>query len=597
MSMSTDERPELKMLTPRTVLLSDLPRFPEMTSWFHPVLLCKLLLKVIVSDVFGQYADRRLIQAALDPAGNKEFLDRGDISADMVKDADGALWLDFVADLGDGFDATYAVAYLLAQPNLVVDGHALPRGSALVMGGDEVYPTSARDDYMVKLRQPYAFASPNVGPERTRPLLLLPGNHDWYDGLVNFLAIFCRKKPTPIGKWRTDQRRSYFAIKLSESWWVWCIDIALVHDMDQPQADYFVAIAEGMAQGANIILCSAEPGWYKAESQGNSYRSLGYAAWIAVNANKDLKIPLVLSGDTHHYARYSGAAEQYITSGGGGAFLHGTIGLKDEIKADWLKARGATLSLKTTADASHAPCGEQACYPTQEESGKLLRGNCKFFPLNPGFSFVLGGVYAILAYFLTSRWHWDVALIEFLILLAGFVAYTGYQESFSGRVIAVSAAHALAHFAAVVGLSLLVWWLGNLIWPFAQWNWLLWLLFVAVVTIPLGGAIAGTIFGLYLLLTCRYLGINRNDAFSAMRLDSYRHFLRIRILGDTLQVYPIALDRVPKRKEWKENPLRKSDPSASVFVPPDSMVPHLIEGPVVIRAQHAPSTSEVKSAG
>jgi hypothetical protein len=28
--------------------------------------------------------------------------------------------------------------------------------------------------------------------------------------------------------------------------------------MDQPQADYFVAIAREMPQGANIILCSAE---------------------------------------------------------------------------------------------------------------------------------------------------------------------------------------------------------------------------------------------------------------------------------------------------------------------------------------------------
>jgi hypothetical protein len=312
-----DERPELTKLTSDNVILSDLPRFPPMTGWFHPILLSKLLLKVIISDVFGQYADRRLIQAALDPADKKVLLKRADVSAEMIKDADGAVWFDYVADLGDGFDGTYAIAYLLAQPSLLVNGHTLPRGSAVIMGGDEVYPTSMRDDYTVKLREPYNFASPNHGPDKPRPLLLLPGNHDWYDGLVNFLAIFCRKKTTPIGRWRTDQRRSYFAVKLSEDWWVWGIDIALVRDMDQPQADYFVQIAEEMAQGANIILCSAEPGWYKAESNGDSYRSLTYAAWIAENArkdgqagSKDLKIPLVLSGDTHHYARYSGGGEQ-----------------------------------------------------------------------------------------------------------------------------------------------------------------------------------------------------------------------------------------------------------------------------------------------
>jgi hypothetical protein len=35
---------------------------------------------------------------------------------------DGELWFDYVADLGDGFHATYSVAYLLAQPQLEVDG-------------------------------------------------------------------------------------------------------------------------------------------------------------------------------------------------------------------------------------------------------------------------------------------------------------------------------------------------------------------------------------------------------------------------------------------------------------------------------------------
>ena len=32
-------------------------------------------------------------------------------------------------------------------------------------------------------------------------------------------------------------------------------------DIDQPQADYFKAIASRMDPGSKIILCSAEPGW------------------------------------------------------------------------------------------------------------------------------------------------------------------------------------------------------------------------------------------------------------------------------------------------------------------------------------------------
>jgi hypothetical protein len=566
-----------------------------MTGWFRPPLLAKLLLRAIVSDLFGQYADRRLVHAALDGASTTELLNRADFSKDVATGDQDVIWIDYVADLGDGFDATYAIAYLLAQRSIAIEGHPpLPRGEILIMGGDEVYPTAKREDYIVKLRKPYGFAFPDIAEGEHPPVLLLPGNHDWYDGLGNFLAIFCRQKSTPIGGWRTRQRRSYFAAKLNENWWIWCIDIALVRDVDQPQADYFVAIAGAMAEHANIVLCSAEPGWYKADSDGDSYRTLSYAAWIAQNAEKDLRIPLVLSGDSHHYARYSAEGVQFMTSGGGGAFVHGTLELKDEIKTNWLKHDSTILSLKTAPTADHGAANKQACYPTQEESRSLLNKNVAFVFKNPGFSFFLGGIYGALALALTALPRWDVALLVFLALFGGFFAYTGYQERFDIRIALLSCAHALVHLGAVLIAS---WWLlllGGYLWPIDQWHWLAWFVFVAVLSIGVGGPAAGTIFGLYLLATCRWFGINHNDAFSAMKLDSHRHFLRIRIQGDTLEVYPVAVDRVPARHEWRENPQRKLDPTASVFVPPDTMVPRLIEGPIVIQGRFTPSTQEMK---
>ena len=49
-------------------------------------------------------------------------------------------WFDFMADTGDGGNSSYAVAKLLAQPNLevVVDDEyrPLPRGDVLLIGGD-----------------------------------------------------------------------------------------------------------------------------------------------------------------------------------------------------------------------------------------------------------------------------------------------------------------------------------------------------------------------------------------------------------------------------------------------------------------------------
>ena len=117
-----------------------------MVRWLNPVLLCKLLLQVVLADVFGQYADRRLIHAALDIVPKDTLRERADVTASMEPDDQGGIWIDYVADLGDGFDATYAVAYLLAQPSLEVDGLQLPRGSALFLGGDEVYPTASREE-------------------------------------------------------------------------------------------------------------------------------------------------------------------------------------------------------------------------------------------------------------------------------------------------------------------------------------------------------------------------------------------------------------------------------------------------------------------
>ena len=52
--------------------LDDTKTYPHMAHWFDPVLLLKLLNNVVVSWIFGQYADRRLIIAALDTVPPEE---------------------------------------------------------------------------------------------------------------------------------------------------------------------------------------------------------------------------------------------------------------------------------------------------------------------------------------------------------------------------------------------------------------------------------------------------------------------------------------------------------------------------------------------
>jgi DNA repair exonuclease SbcCD nuclease subunit len=87
------------------------------------------------------------------------------------------------------------------QEKLTVDGQTTPRGQVLIMGGDEIYPNASQEAYQWQLRDPYdwAFPDPNPGLLRGPPVYAIPGNHDWYDGLVQFLALFSRQEHLHLG--------------------------------------------------------------------------------------------------------------------------------------------------------------------------------------------------------------------------------------------------------------------------------------------------------------------------------------------------------------------------------------------------------------
>src|SRR5205085_933929 len=130
-------------------------------------------------------------------------------------------WIDYIADVGDGWDSTYTMAYHLTQPqlnfnqNLKYDEKGATttnRGNLLIFGGDEVYPTASFEAYEQRLVKPYETAfSPKIS-DTSPTVFAIPGNHDWYDSLVSFSHIFCEH--LPFAGWKTLQDRSYFAIKL-----------------------------------------------------------------------------------------------------------------------------------------------------------------------------------------------------------------------------------------------------------------------------------------------------------------------------------------------------------------------------------------------
>src|SRR5690606_18990362 len=132
------------------------PRPP--VRWLGPVLLAATGARVVLAEQFGAYLDKRELQNAFpkvihDHSHSDDF------------------WLDFVADLGDGFNATYSIAYLLGQEALEVGGHHLPRGQALILGGDQVYPTASATAYEERFRGPYRAALPAVPEGEDQPTI------------------------------------------------------------------------------------------------------------------------------------------------------------------------------------------------------------------------------------------------------------------------------------------------------------------------------------------------------------------------------------------------------------------------------------------
>jgi hypothetical protein len=364
--------------------------------WYDPGVLVRVGIRDAVSAVFGEYADQRLMQAATDPAKDKETLTkRYDCRAEPLKSCvvypSNECWVDYIADVGDGFGPTFGMATLLAAEELLLNGEKLPAGRILILGGDQCYPQATHEEYEERFVLPYATALPPLDEEnksKERLLFALPGNHDWYDGLGAFDNLFCQNRDHLLGRgngrgiggWRCQQHRSYWAIQLPYNWWLWGVDIQFSKHLDAAQENYFRAVVDSMGEGLhNVVLCIAEPHWLNSEFEGiDTVDSLHTIVRIALKKtkeetgqrvkNREVRVRAVLAGDWHHYSHYR-LNELYdpeakkadvqgkrpwtwpknntpepalkdqgihlITAGGGGAFLHSTTDLRRSVKVSW----------------------------------------------------------------------------------------------------------------------------------------------------------------------------------------------------------------------------------------------------------------------
>jgi hypothetical protein len=84
--------------------------------------------------------------------------------------------------------------------------------------------------------------SPDVLKHYNGPsAFIIPGNHDWYDGLTTFSRFILARDW--LGGWLIPQKRSYFALKLPQGWWIFGLDLALTQDIDIDQVSTHLPIS------------------------------------------------------------------------------------------------------------------------------------------------------------------------------------------------------------------------------------------------------------------------------------------------------------------------------------------------------------------
>ena len=72
------------------------------------------------------------------------------VNTRMINSDKDGFWFDFMADCGDGFNSSYQIARMLAQPTLNIQSKEgtkskFQRGEFLVIGGDLAYPVPTED--------------------------------------------------------------------------------------------------------------------------------------------------------------------------------------------------------------------------------------------------------------------------------------------------------------------------------------------------------------------------------------------------------------------------------------------------------------------
>ncbi len=615
----------------------------DAVRWLAPRELARAGMKAALSAVFADYADKREIQDSF----KQGVIEVPRALPDSTEDC----WIDYVADLGDGFDATYTIASLLAERSLTPQDmtEPLPRGSMLVLGGDEVYPTASAQAYEDRMTGPYRAAFPYA---QEPPLLVaLPGNHDWYDGLTSFLRAFTTGRS--IGGWKTEQKRSYFAVQLPHRWWLVALDSQFESYIDEPQLRYFETnLREKLQPGDGVILCSASPTWLKTQRDADAFNPLFWFEkhYIRTKPGPDgermltgAEVRLWLTGDSHHYARYvedldmpdaaKTAARQMVTCGLGGAYMSETHDLPPGFRLLPEMSRSFREGEPFTAFRRVG-----ATYPDQKASRSMAKDLAKPWKLdkflltrNPGLMPLIAGIHMalfmglfllfgqgaitekesgnhgrIVALFIESTpkdvWQFSGKVFVSVFVLAALFAllpkFRDLRAPIGLRAGALAAA--LAQVVVLLGVFVLLACLMRSdvldeLWVEKWWDIAI-IAFLAALAAGLGGLLGGVVFAISIAMFRS--GPPVMWQMSGQAIEDGKGFLRIKIDSTgLLTVFPLVVDKI--NRDWTMQLFQRPMDSTTREIGPAIKVPRattelptprLIEEPYSISRQAGPQS-------
>jgi hypothetical protein len=468
----------------------------------------------------------------------------GDPTARTVVEALGRdVWIDYVSDTGDDVSVSAAVArmlfaeYELEDPERPGEYVLAPRGDILLFGGDTAYPVATAQEITNRVLVPFNRVLEAKPDARTRVLLGIPGNHDWYDGLDGFGRMFRRReqedddiRPSVVGisqmmlehyaEWAREfvrggkvekpkalvlagytpvQNASYFALPIAPSLHALGVDRQLT-TTDTRQTDFLRNYYRDNPGDATLVLLP-DP-IYRFGSPSRS------GTRMIENLRLDLaaRDTFVLTGDIHHYQRTERGKLLHVIAGGGGAFLHPAR-----------VAKGGLL---------HA-----AAWPDAAQSRRLLRGvPIKIARGRSGFLPHL----SLLALFAPAVWFGLKLYDKAGVVVAAPVAMTLFIGSVYALIGGVQRRKSVIPFA--FGAALL-----TALLPLAS-SFLLRLvldrmgysaptLWIGALTLTFTVFAGAFIFGAYLAVLT-FLGFEHTQAFTALDHPGFKHFVRLRVRAD-----------------------------------------------------------------